>query len=295
MEKPSGVTMGLTLRTEYWDDPKARAAFKEFVFRIHNLDLSEWESCGYWDHAYTPFSFFDGDTVVANVCIYLLDAVIEGRATHVAQVSGVGTLPEWRRKGLNRQLTDIGLAWAEGRHDGVFLFADDDAIPFYEKCGFERIDEFVETLRRAPARKRPGAIKLDPGNEIDRDRIYAYANRRAPVSDKFGVLNARLVMFHALHTLRDEIHEISELGCLVFCKRIRDRLSIFDIIGSRRPSLEELYPFIASESDRIIEFHFYTDNLGVENTMAEPLPGGNPLVRGEFPISRPVFPFTCRA
>ena len=30
---------------------------------------------------------------MASVCIYLLDSVIDGRQTRLAQVSGVGTLP----------------------------------------------------------------------------------------------------------------------------------------------------------------------------------------------------------
>ena len=91
--------MDLELRTHYWDDRNALAAFKTFILNIHGLDFSEWESRGYWDHAYTPFSFFDGDTIVASVCVYMLDAVLNGNNTRVAQISGVGTLPDWRRKG----------------------------------------------------------------------------------------------------------------------------------------------------------------------------------------------------
>ncbi len=40
--------MSLSLRTGYWDDLAARGAFKEFLITIHGLDLSEWESAGYW-------------------------------------------------------------------------------------------------------------------------------------------------------------------------------------------------------------------------------------------------------
>lgn len=97
--------MSLTLRTDYWDDLAARGAFKDFLIAIHGLDLSEWESAGYWDYAYTPFSFFDGGQVVSSVCVYSLEAVIDGARARVAQLSGVGTLPDWRRKRLNRQLT----------------------------------------------------------------------------------------------------------------------------------------------------------------------------------------------
>ena len=146
--------MDIVLKTEYWNDLNARAAFKSFMRTIHGLDFSLWESAGCWDDAYTPFSFFQGDKIVASVCIYLLDSVIDGRETRLAQVSGVGTLPQWRRRGLSRQLTEIGLAWAQDRHDGIFLFADTDAIPYYERTGFSPIEEYVVTARLAPTTRR---------------------------------------------------------------------------------------------------------------------------------------------
>lgn len=43
----------LSLRTEYWDDPAARRAFKTFILEIHRLDFYEWESFGFWDYAWT--------------------------------------------------------------------------------------------------------------------------------------------------------------------------------------------------------------------------------------------------
>jgi len=287
--------MELTLRTEYWDDPGALEAFKEFILKIHGLDFSEWESAGYWDDAYTPFSFFEGDTVVASVCIYLLDAVVQGETTRVAQISGVGTLPERRRKGLSRQLTDVGLEWARGRHDGVFLFADTDAIPYYLRCGFTPIDEYVEIVEVTPVLNCGGAVRLDPGRKQDLDRIYEYAKRRAPVSDKFSVLNEKLVMFHALHGLRDKVYEIPDLKCLVFHKRAEGCLSIFDIVGERVPTLTDIYPYIAHENDRYVETHFFADKLGLNETEIRLLPGNNPFVKAAFPVEKPVFPYTSRA
>jgi GNAT superfamily N-acetyltransferase len=287
--------MDLALRTAYWDDPKARGAFKEFMLKIHGLDLSEWESAGYWDDAYTPFSFFNGDTVVASVCIYLLNAIIDGEAKRLAQISGVGTLPEWRRKGLNRQLTDVGLDWAHGQHDGVFLFADTDAIPFYQKCGFRPIDEYVQLVDAPPVPNRGGAVELDPRKKHELDRIYEYAQRRAPISHTFSVLNDKLLMFHAMYPLRNHVFEIPDLSCLVFHERSSGRLSIFDIVGERVPRFRDLYPYIADENDRVIEFHFCTDKLGLDETRSRPLLGNHPFVRGMFPFERPVFPFTSRA
>ncbi|MCP3994630.1 MAG: GNAT family N-acetyltransferase [bacterium] len=287
--------MNLELKTHYWDDAEAWEAFRKFIVDIFGLDFAQWKSCGYWDHAFTPFSFFDGDRLVASVCIYLLDAVVNGKNTCIAQISSVGTLPEWRRKGLSRQLTDIGLQWAQGKHDGLFLFAAEEAIPYYEHCGFRAVDEFVETTRIRPVSNRAGAVKLDPGVEQDLDRIYEYARTRTPVSDRFSFLNAKLVMFHVLYRLRACIFEIPDLDCLVFCERSRGILSVFDIVGQRVPGFEEIYPYVAGENDAVVEFHFAADKLGLTDTATRKLIGNNPFVRGAFPIDRPVFPFTARA
>lgn len=287
--------MAVSLKTEYWDDPQARDAFKKFMKKIFRLDFSEWESGGYWDTAYTPFSFLHGEDLVSSVCVYLLDAVIDGRHTHLAQISGVGTLPEWRGRGLSRRLTNTGLRWAQGRHDGVFLFADSEAVPFYRRCGFRPIDEYLETLPARTVSPCRGAVKLDPGKKSDRDRIYAHAQRRAPLSNRFSILNAKLLMFHALHGLRDHVYEIPDLNCLVFYKRHQGQLSLFDIVGEKIPRFGDLYPYLAGRNDQVIEFHFFTDKLGIVESTASPLRGNHPFVKRPFPVERPVFPYTSRA
>ncbi len=287
--------MNLELKTHYWDDPDAWEAFRTFILDIFGLDFAQWKSCGYWDPAYAPFSFFDGDRIVASVCVYLLDAVVNGKNTCVAQISSVGTLPEWRHQGLSRQLTDTGLQWAQGKHDGVILFSAEEATSYYKHCGFSPVDEFVETTRVSPVSNRAGAVKLDPGVEQDLDRIYEYARTRVPVSDRFGVLNPKLVMFHVLYRLRECIFEIPDLGCLVFCQRSKRILSIFDIVGQQVPGFEEIYPYVAGEDDAVVEFHFATDKLGLTDISSRKLVGNNPFVRGGFPVDRPVFLFTARA
>ena len=287
--------MDLTLRSEYWDDREARAAFCVFTDEIFGLDFAEWDAGGFWDYAYTPFSLFDGKKVVSSLCVYLLDAVVDGREMKLAQISAVGTLPGWRRKGLNRRLTETGLEWARGKQEGIFLFATAVAIPFYEACRFEPIEEFVEVIEAKPVARRAGVRKLDPGRKCDLDTIYDRAKRRAPLSERFSVLNGKLVAWHAIYTLRNHIYEIPGLDCLVFFSRKDGCLEVFDVVGDSVPSWEEIHPYIADEKDRIVEFHFHTDKLRPGPVRTRPISGNHPFVKTPFPIEKPVFPFTSRA
>lgn len=129
-----------TLRTAYWHDPAARQSFRDFILRIHGVDFSAWDSAGYWDDDYKPYSYFMGERLVASLCIYAMPALVNGRVCDVVQVSGVGTLPEYRLQGLNRRLHELA-AQAPAKHRFAFLYADEDAVPFYRKCGFRPVSE----------------------------------------------------------------------------------------------------------------------------------------------------------
>lgn len=287
--------MNIELKTEYWDDLDARKAFKTFILDIHGLDFTEWEARGYWDKAYTPFSYFKDEQIIASVCIYLLDATVEGRSTKLVQISGVGTSQDWRRQGLSRKLTNLGLDSFRGQHKGVFLFADEEAIPYYLRCGFSSLDESQEFCQINAVSAKSGLVRLNPEDQLDLDRIYSYAKSTAPVSDKFSIFSPKLLMFHALCTLRNKIYEIPELDCLVFFDRDGDVVNIYDILARSIPTFEEIYPYISSETDKQINFHFHTDKLGIRGIQTRALLGNNAFVKGSFPLSTPVFPFTSRA
>ena len=120
---------------------------------VHELDLTKWDERIGWDPDYVPFAFFDGDTVVALTCLYVIDMILGGQWHRVAQVSSVATLPEYRMRGLNAELTRRAMAWVrEQGLRGTFLFSDDDATGFYAKQGFV---ERVEWKHRVEVRSKP--------------------------------------------------------------------------------------------------------------------------------------------
>jgi len=288
--------MNLILQTEYWDDHNARVAFKKFIKNIHNLDFTDWEAAGYWDTAYTPFSLFREGEVVSSMCVYLLNAVIHGKETRIAQISGVGTDPLFRRQGLNRELTTTALTWAQDKTDnGFFLFADKVAIPFYEACGFSSLVEHVEHTEPRKVTPINGLIRLNPDNPGDLQKIDSYADKRIPVSNTFSVMNKKLLMFHVLYSKREHLYEIPDLECVVSFKRQNGCLSIYDIIGANIPTFQELYPYITDTFEKTIEFHFHTDKLNVDNMIIKPRVDSCSFVKGPFPFEKPVFPSTSQA
>ncbi len=289
--------MELSFRENYWDVPELKAEFVRFLHRELGLELSLWDRSGFWDAHYRPFSLFFGDTLVSNVCVYSLEMSVAGRNCRVAQISAVATQPEFRRKGLARQLMQRAMDWARDQHDCFFLFADDDAHAFYKACGFRLTPEYKARISVAGAVARPGAKKLDMQRTDHRELAYRLASHRVPVSDVLGVRNDKLLMFWCLYHLRDHIYHIPDLDALVLFKRDGGLVTVFDIVGTRLPTFADLHPYLGDPQDRAVEFLFMVDKLGLRECDQVEVDGNGTHVCGQFPLegTRFVFPFTAHA
>ena len=273
---------GLDFRSEYWDDRRATDRFKEFLVTIHGLDLSLWEQKGHWDHEnYSAFSLFEGERIVATTNLFSMEMMVDGRRRKLGQFSGVGTLPEFRKRGLNCWLTERVLEWAAPTHDGFFLFSDKDAIPFYDRCGFVPLRETISTLKVEPPAAIPGLRKLDPANDADLERIYRLACDRTPVSDLLGAWTAKLLMFHCLYTLRDDLYYLPDL----------------DVVGKQVPSFTDLHPYISELPHQEVRFHFMPDKMNVEPDGKTTLEHSNAHVYPPLRLPGPdlLFPYSSHA
>lgn len=268
-----------------------------YLLKVFGLDLHLWDNMGFWDNKYRPFSFFDNDVVVSNVCVYSMDMVVQGTSSRVAQISAVGTLPEYRRQGLSKELTEKAIEWAKSRHDFFYLFADKDAYLFYEKLGFTFVDEYQTRVPLAGKTARSGSVRLDVARKDQLDLVYRYALDRAPVSGTLGVLNDKLLMYWCLYGLRDHIYHIPDLDILVLYKRDNGVVSLYDVIGSEMPPFSDIYPYIADQRDEAVEFFFMPDRLNLKSTELVGIDDNGTHFMGNFPLAnaRFIFPMTSHA
>ena len=208
-------------------------------------------------------------------------------------------LPGFRRQGLNRQLTERAVEAAAADHDFCFLFADEDARPFYERCGFLPVPEARPHVPTEGREAIPGLVQLDPSDPRDWQRIVDLAHRRAPVSRRLGVLNPKLLLFHALYTLADRLHHVAPLDVLVAMEHVGHRLVLFDVIAEQMPTLEQLVPYLVRPETREIVFQFVPDQLEPPEFEWRQIPPGESGLhdRGDHPLRGEefLFPFTAHA
>jgi GNAT superfamily N-acetyltransferase len=249
----------LEYRFAFQDDPAGRRAANRNIIEVHGLDMTMWEERVGWDPDYVPFAFFDGDTVVALTCLYVMDMIVRGQWRRVAQVSSVATLPEYRMRGLNAELTRRSMAWAkeQGLTD-TFLFSDDDATGFYEKQGFVGRSEW-KTRVPVPGERNPGYRALN--YDADEDLIQRLVHDRTPVSNVLGSRNPRLELFHLLYENAGEPRYIEELDLLVCCEVAGHLMTVYDMIGPELPEWSRVAYLVADPQTTMVELQFSPDRL----------------------------------
>ena len=290
--------MEIEYRSAYFDDPAATASFERCTKQIFGLDFGRWKARGLWHDRYRPFSAFVRGECVASMCVYPLDMIVGWKRVKGAQLLTVGTLPDYRSQGIQRELWKRVRVWAEHECDFTFLFTDEAAAGFYERLGLRRQTEHSEMMRcpRPSAGSTRGFKKLD----LDDDTQYAIVERlarsREMVSHRVGFVNANLLLFMFLYVYRDLTFYIEDIDAVVVVGESGDRLRVHDVVASKMPCLSDLAPFLSSFKCDQVEFLFCTDRLGIDRPTRRKVEDSVLLVSDGFSLDGEfIFPYSIRA
>ena len=66
-----------------------------------------------------------------------MNLIVNDKTVNGIQIGAVGTLPEYRNKGLSKYLMDLVLDKYQDSTDISFLFANETVTEFYPKFGFD--------------------------------------------------------------------------------------------------------------------------------------------------------------
>jgi hypothetical protein len=106
------------------------AAFLRYVSEIFpRISFHDWYRHGGWDDTYRVFALFEGERIVASASLTRMNVILNDRPVRGWQLGAVGTLPEHRMRGLQRQ-TLSRLLEHTGDDDLVYLFANHHVLDF---------------------------------------------------------------------------------------------------------------------------------------------------------------------
>jgi predicted N-acetyltransferase YhbS len=157
-----------------------RAALKRLVADVFDLDITPLDRLGH-DPSVVSFGWWRDGDLVANVSLYRQTLTLMGERVDAFGVQSVATRPEWRRRGLFRDLMTRALAYADARCRLVLLTTGTPAL--YRPFGFRPIAETWFAGPVEPGGCPPDHRRLSLASNADLALVRALFRRRVAVSD----------------------------------------------------------------------------------------------------------------
>ena len=284
-------SLTITHRDRHWHE-----AFIRYVPRVFpRVSFRRWHELGGWNEDYVAFAMADGEEVVANASLHRMNIALRGEWVTGWQLGAVGVVPEWRGRGLQRQIMQRMLAGV-GTKDLVFLFANDTVLDFYPLFGFKRRVETVFGSEHPvePAVDRLSVLSLDRAE--DRALLARVAGSAAPVSLEFGARGyGGILLWYWTNFYQGCFYYSEAEDAVIVAEHDGDALRVCDVLARTPFDLRPYLSRIARVSARRVEFGF-TPGTWWPEARAIANPQDSPLfVRGEHLLPAVAFKFPMLA
>jgi GNAT superfamily N-acetyltransferase len=232
-------------------------AFLNFVPRVFpSISFRRWNELGGWHSDYRAFALFEGDEIIANASLQRMQLIVAGQPVTGWQFGAVGVLPDWRGRGLQRQLLNHVLSRIDQR-DLVFLFANDDVLDFYPLFGFRHVTEWLHgvDVHIEPRQSDLRRMSLDAAE--DRALLARLAAIAPPVSDRFAAVDyGGILLWYWTNFHQHHFYYHASDDAIVVAEEDQEVLRVLDVIAQGPIDLADYLPQLVSRATDHIEFGF---------------------------------------
>jgi GNAT superfamily N-acetyltransferase len=252
---------GLRLRSGYFGDRPAFLALADLLEDTFDIDIRLVDRFGGPDPTSMPFGYFDmTGRCVANFSAVSMPLVIDGRPVRAVGYQSGAVRPEFRGKGLYRDLMRHAFAWAEAQDFELgILLTDKPAL--YEPYGFRSMPQHVFRGPAPTGTSRPTArvLNIEDGGDIAPIRRLLPA--RQPVSSLFAVTGHWIEFpLNACFDPTIRLSHIPGLDAIVAWRLGEGVFELLDIVACEVPPLAAVVGTLGIEQS-VIAVHFPPDRL----------------------------------
>lgn len=218
-------------------------SFNELTEKTFGFNFIKWQEGGFWTEKYIPYSLVDGDQVIANVSVNLMDFVLDGGKKHYIQLGTVMTDANYRGQGLCRYLIEHVIKEYQDKVDGIYLFGNDSVIDFYPKFGFVESKEY-QYIKNICSNSNKEVEQIDMKVQLNRDHFLNIV-KNATINDRFTTDNWGLIAFYLL--FGQPVYYLAKEDLYILADVEKEKLFIHQIIANHEVNLESIIHAFGSE------------------------------------------------
>lgn len=230
------------------DDDRYRSSFNALTEKTFGFDFEKWYQDGYWKNQYMPYSLMDGDVVVSNVSVNIMDFEVFGETKRYIQLGTVMTDIAYRNKGLAQVIMEKIIKEWKDKCDLIYLFANDTALDFYPKFGFDRLSQYQCEKLVSIENGYGYAKKLNMSDEGDRSLVFEKANSSSSFAKVSMLGNAELTMFYCTLFMNESVYYIQEYDAVVIADSSEDTIELLDVFCKEEVSLDKILNYLVNEN-----------------------------------------------
>ena len=278
---------GLIYREDYFADPQAWRALVDLLHDTFGIDVGQLDRLGGPDPTSRAFGYFDETgRCVANFSLFSMPLIIDGQSVHAVGYQSGAVRPEWRGRGLYRDLMRRAFnAAKQGGYELELLLTDKPAL--YEAHGFRTAPEY-DFRGPAPAADRtiPVGRSLDLNSADDLLLAQRLLQHRTPVSRRFAVLRqAEMFLLNPAFDPEIRLSYSAALDLIVSWQSGKSGLSILDLVAAEVPPLSQALA-VTGQTLADVTVCFPPDRLGWAGEPVERNAYAGLMVRGEIPLPK---------
>ena len=252
----------------YGENNELRKSFNNLSQNIFGFNFEQWYQDGYWKNQYIPYSLIDGDKIVSNVSVNILDFKVFGEEKRYIQLGTAMTNPDYREQGLLRMLLKKTIEDYWDKCDLIYLFANNSVLDFYPKFGFKKLKQY-QCVKKADAIHTDVTIKkLNMSDENSVNFVIAKVMNAVPVSKVSMCTNAELIMFYCTLFMKNNVYYLENYDAVVIADFTEDTMEVMDILCTENIPLNSILSALTNESvKRIVLFFTPQDTSSFETIL----------------------------
>ncbi len=238
------------------DNDALRNSFNDLTRKTFGFDFEEWYQNGYWQDRYIPYALFDGEHIVSNISINVIEFLDRGEKKRYIQIGTVMTDENYRNQGFNRFLMEKVLEDWDDNSDLIYLFANDSVLDFYPKFGFVPATEYQHSREILTDIDATNLTKLDMSSANNRSFLVNMINSSKSYSQLSMQGNASLVMFYCTSFMAQSVYYIKALDVIVIADFDDSILYLYDVFSMKDVPLDDIIAAIVSKEIKKIVLGF---------------------------------------